>query len=179
MPGWGATTVADALSVRMNGWTFKVLSLPTFFAPAKKVGRPPGRDPAGWQSTADCKVRGPGQVPAGWQSTADCKVRGCESMRVFRALGCQDFMHAKDAACVRMPEGVHCQSGDRRFGVLRMPGWGATTVADALSVRMNGWTFKVLSLPTFFAPAKKVGRPPGRDPAGWQSTADCKARGPG
>ena len=27
----------------------QVLSLPTFFAPAKKVGRLPGRDPAGWQ----------------------------------------------------------------------------------------------------------------------------------
>jgi len=29
----------------------KVLSLPTFFAPAKKVGRPPGRDPARLEST--------------------------------------------------------------------------------------------------------------------------------
>ena len=26
-------------------WVFQVLSLPTFFAPAKKVGRPPGRNP--------------------------------------------------------------------------------------------------------------------------------------
>ncbi len=61
------------------------------------------------------------------------------------------------AASLRMPGRCTCQSGDRRFGDLRMPGSPSTTVADADGVRMHGWTFRPSFLVTsFWALQKEV-----------------------
>ena len=50
-------------------------------------------------------------------------------------------LRVKDAASVRMPGGGQCQSGDRRFGVLRTPE-RRTHRVGSLCVRRRGWTFK-------------------------------------
>ena len=71
-----------------------------------------------------------------------------------------DSYRVKDAVSFHMPEGNHCQSGDRRFGVLRTPERRTHRVGSR-GVRRHGWTLGPLSWLLLSGPTERSDSPAG------------------